>query len=269
MVPASISSLVVMALIGSIAWPAQAWVIPVLWVVSGAVVLIPAFDSLLARRLFSMREPSARDLQRLEPAWQSVCRTAGVNPDRYRLWIEGSQGLNAFAAGGRTVAVTRRALELPPPMLEAVLAHELGHHVHGHARVSLLGWWYSLPARGAILLVGLVAKGILAVGRSFSRHGGAAVALASVLLVLLLAAAVVFLNPWLLLIPVMAPVMAAVARAGEYRADQAAASLGYGVALQDLLKGWVAGSGGEKRTWRARVLASHPAAVDRVRRLRG
>ncbi|MCG8920549.1 M48 family metalloprotease [Actinokineospora sp. PR83] len=265
--PAFLSSLVVMILLGSIAWPSQSWVIPVVWVLSGVVVFVPAIEAVLAKGLFDMHEPSARDLSRLEPVWTSVCRAAGVNRERYRLWIEGSKGLNAFAAGGRTVAVTRAALDLPPHLLEAVLAHELGHHLHGHARVSLLGWWYQLPARGAIILVALVAKGVLAVGRFFGRFGGAAVVLASVLLVLVLLAGVVYLNPWLLLMPLLAPVVAWSSRLGEYRADRAAAALGYAPALRDVLKGWLAAAGGDRRTWRARVLASHPAHVDRIRRL--
>jgi len=56
-------------------------------------------------------------------------------------------------------------------------------------------------------------------------------------------------------------------RLGEYRADRAAAALGYAPALRDVLKGWLAAAGGDRRTWRARVLASHPAHVDRIRRL--
>jgi Zn-dependent protease with chaperone function len=35
---------------------------------------------------------------------------------------------------------------LSPVQLEAVLAHELGHHLGGHPWASLLRYWYSLPA---------------------------------------------------------------------------------------------------------------------------
>ncbi|WP_424184225.1 M48 family metalloprotease [Actinokineospora sp. G85] len=267
-VPGFLSSLTALIVIGSLVWPSQAWVIPVVWVLSGAVVFIPVVEGLLVKALLDVQEPSAREMAKLEPVWTSVCRAAGVSREKYRLWVEGSRGLNAFAAGGHTVAVTRAALDLPPHLLEAVLAHELGHHLHGHARVSLLGWWYELPARGVILLVGLVAKGVLAVGRFFARYGGAAVVLASVLLVLIMLAGVVWLNPWLLLIPAMAPLVAFATRMGEYRADRAAAALGYGPALQDVLKGFLAAAGGDQRTIRARLLASHPAHVDRIRRLR-
>jgi Zn-dependent protease with chaperone function len=51
---------------------------------------------------------------------------------------------NAYAAGGRSVAVTSRVLRdyesgrLPDNLLVAVLVHELGHHATGATRPLLL-----------------------------------------------------------------------------------------------------------------------------------
>ncbi|WP_235967803.1 M48 family metalloprotease [Streptomyces mesophilus] len=60
------------------------------------------------------------------------------------MWTEESQDLNAYAAAGHTVGVSRFALEnLPSAQLAAVLAHELGHHTGGHA--------WSLTARLLVL----------------------------------------------------------------------------------------------------------------------
>ena len=61
---------------------------------------------------------------------------------RYSLWIQDSDDVNATPTPGHTVAVTRWALyTLPPAHLEAVLAHELSHHLGGRAWLSLLSFW--------------------------------------------------------------------------------------------------------------------------------
>ncbi|WP_084467528.1 M48 family metalloprotease [Actinokineospora inagensis] len=268
--PALVSSAVVVALVARLIWAAPwvVWTVVALWVLSGAVTFLPSVESLLARGMFDMRRPSTVEMTRLGPLWESVCATAGVDSARYVLWVEQSRELNAFAAGGRTVAVTRRAVELPARALEAILAHELGHHLSGHSRVSLLAWWYELPARASIWLVGLATRAVLLVGRVFARFGSAAGALASVLVSLVLLVGLIALNPWLLLMPLLSPLLAWSSRLGEYRADATAAGFGYGPALVDVLSGWLAAEHGRRRPWRVRMLASHPATADRIRRLR-
>ncbi|WP_018683327.1 M48 family metalloprotease [Actinokineospora enzanensis] len=269
--PAFVSSLVVVGLLPSLLWPGRTWVLWLvigLWLASGALTFLPAVESLLARAMFDMRAPSVGEMTRLAPPWERVCAAAGVDGRRYSLWVEQSRELNAFAAGGRTVAVTRRALELPPRALEAILAHELGHHLSGHSRVSLLAWWYELPARASIFLVRWAVRLVLMVGNVFARFGSGAGALASVLLALLLVFGLVVLNPWLLLMPLLSPLLAWSSRLGEYRADATAARLGYGPALVDVLSGWLAAERG-KRSLRVRMLASHPSTSDRIRRLHG
>ncbi|SDD31136.1 M48 family metalloprotease [Actinokineospora iranica] len=270
--PAFLSSLVVVAVLARVVWPSPewgAWVVVVAWVASGALTFVPWVEKVLAGAMFAMRAPTVGERQRLEPLWRSVCAAAGTDPGRYTLWVEQSRDLNAFAAGGRTVAVTRRALDLPGRSLEAILAHELGHHLSGHARVSLLGWWYELPARGSILVVRLAMRLVLFVGRVFLRFGSAAAGLASVLIALILLFGLVLLNPWLVLMPLLSPLLAWASRLGEYRADRTAATLGYGPALIEVLSGWLAADPhGSRRPLRARMLASHPAHADRIRRLR-
>ncbi|GLZ41764.1 M48 family metalloprotease [Actinokineospora sp. NBRC 105648] len=269
--PAFASSLVVVALVARLIWPSTTWAVWLvvgLWVLSGAATFLPWVEKALARAMFDMRRPTAAELRRLGPHWAAVCGSAGVDSARYTLWVEQSRDLNAFAAGGRTVAVTRRALDLPPYALEAILAHELGHHLSGHSRVSLLAWWYELPARGAIFLVALAMRVVLFVGNVFARFGSAAGALAASLLSLVILAGMVWLNPWLLLMPLVSPLMAWSSRLGEYRADATAARLGYGPALVDVLSGLLTAEQRTRRPLRVRMLATHPAAAERIRRLR-
>ncbi|MFD0855392.1 M48 family metalloprotease, partial [Actinomadura adrarensis] len=89
---------------------------------------------------------------RLSGPWQQVMQRAAQSPDRYRLNVTDRDDLNACGPAGRLIAVTAdSARTLPPPQLEAVLAHELGHRlgwraipafVHTHLTwPSRLLWW--------------------------------------------------------------------------------------------------------------------------------
>jgi len=267
-VPVVASSLLVLALLGKLVWSPGFWVVPAGWVVAGAITFVPAFEHFLLPLVFGMRSPTARELARLTPCWQAVCAAAGVDSGRYRLWVERSHELNAFAAGGRTVAVTRTALDLPQPSLEAILAHELGHHLAGHTRISLFVWWLELPARILTRLVRLLALVVPYVGRAFAAFGRSVAVLVTVLLSLGILTALAFLDPWLLLAPLLGPVLAWSKRLGEYRADLMAARLGYGPELIGLLKEWITlHRGDERRLW-TRLLAGHPAHIDRIKRLK-
>lgn len=267
-VPVVASSLIVLTVIGRLAWPEYLWVVPAGWVLAGGITFVPAFEHFLLPRLFGMRPPTARELARLTPSWNAVCATAEVDGGRYRLWVDPSRELNAFAAGGRTLAVTRTALDLQPPSLEAILAHELGHHLSGHTRISLLVWWLELPARLLTRLVRLLALVVPYVGRAFAAFGRSVAVLVTVLLSLGILTALAFLDPWLLLAPLLGPVLAWSKRLGEYRADLVAARLGYGPELIALFKDWITlHRGDERRLW-ARLLSGHPAHIDRIRRLK-
>src|SRR5690606_36051606 len=88
-----------------------------------------------------------------------VCAQAGVRGDRYVLRVQRSNALNATAGAGHLVGVTVTALNLPPRYLEAVLAHELGHHLGGHAAIGLLHSWYSFPLRTVVRVATWVGRG--------------------------------------------------------------------------------------------------------------
>lgn len=76
-----------------------------------------------------LKEPEA---DYLYPLFEEVCQRAGVSSSWYRLYIYPSEQINAFAQGRRTIAVCRTALNvLSPEEIKGLLAHELGHHVHG------------------------------------------------------------------------------------------------------------------------------------------
>jgi STE24 endopeptidase len=161
------------------------------------------------------------------------------------------------------------SLRLPPKHLEAVLAHELGHHLAGHPMVDVLSWWYALPARGAAFLAMQALRIILAVASAFARVGGGVGALVALLLSLLVLTMLAFLSIWLLLVPLISPLLAWARRLGELSADRVAASLGYGPHLADLLQRWFTAGQQRPASLRTRLLATHPSPATRIQRLRG
>ncbi|MET9226620.1 M48 family metalloprotease [Lentzea sp. NPDC003310] len=268
-VPTVLSSLLVLALLGKAVTPQALWLPPALWLLSGAVVFLPATDQLLAVVAYRLRKPTRTERAALEPLLEEVCGAAGVDPRRYWLRIQNSKGINAMAVGGHVVGVSTAALQLPPRQLEAVLAHELGHHLAGHTRISLLRWWYELPARAVVGLVVLVGVAIHGVGRAVGTPGARVI---STLLIVVLAAAALVVSPWLVLVPVIAPLLAWSSRRAELHADRVAAELGYGPVLLEVLRRWVREGQDDLRARapvRARMLASHPSCAQRITRLRG
>lgn len=268
-IPTVLSSLLVIALVGRAVTPETLWLLPALWLASGAIVFVPATDKLLAALAHRLRRPTRTESAALEPLLDEVCGAAGVDPRRFWLRIQNSKEINAMAVGGHVVGVSTAALQLPSAQLEAVLAHEVGHHLAGHTKISLLRWWYELPSRLVVWLVVVVAVGVLAAGQAVGTRGAA---ITSIVLVVVLAAAAVVVSPWLLLVPVIAPLLALSSRRAELHADRVAAELGYGPLLLEVLQRWVREGHDEHRAragFRARMLASHPSCAQRISRLRG
>ncbi|MFM9446604.1 M48 family metalloprotease [Streptomyces acidiscabies] len=208
-------------------------VVVLAWLASGALMFHRPTESALARYLLHLRHPTPQERARLEPVWNEVTARAGVDGRTYELWVEDSDSLNAVAAAGHIVGVTRFAMnELPNGELAAVMAHELGHHVGGHAWSGLLGHWYALPGRLAwrVLktVLGLVYKasrafGLIGVSIAVLFIGGIALATISSLYGL----------PLLLLAVPYA--LAAVSRRSELQADRHAAALGFAPMLAAVL----------------------------------
>ena len=266
-VPTVLSSLLLVSLLGRAVSQQMWWLFPVLWLVSGAIVFVPATDRVLAAVVHRLRKPTRTESATLEPLLEDVCANAGVDPGRYWLRIQNSREINAMAVGGHVVGVSTAALGLPREQLEAVLAHELGHHLAGHTKISLLRWWYELPARMTILVVVLVGVVVLRIGQAFGGTG----AIVSVVLVVALGIVAVLASPWLLLVPVIAPLVALTSRRAELHADRIAAELGYGPRLLEVLQRWIREGHDDIRAragLRARMLASHPSCAQRISKLK-
>ncbi len=253
------------------------------WTASAALILVRPVEAGLARLLYpSLRRPRAAELARITPALDRVCRRAGTDPHRYLLRVEEKRQVNAFALGGHVLAVTRMALELPDDMLEAVLAHEVGHHRHLHPLAIILGWWYLLPFEAGDRLLRAIRRLTRWLARTFGRlndrtgglAGGRAPDGALGMLVLLLVLGVLVVAGGVLVVALLvrlATVLsAALSRAGEHAADRHAAELGYGPGLvQVLFLFQQAEFAAPRPRGMAALLRSHPssqARIDAIRR---
>ena len=257
------------------------------WTASAALIQVRPVEAGLARLLYrGLRRPRAAELARIAPALERVCRRAGTDPGRYLLRVEEKRQVNAFALGGHMLAVTRVACELPDDMLEAVLAHEVGHHRHLHPLAIILGWWYLLPFEAGERLLRTIRRVVRWLARTFGRlsdrtggvSGGRAAdgalgmaVLLVVLGVLVLAGSVLVVALGLLWLPLavlvrLAKVLAAaLSRAGEHAADQHAAELGYGPGLvQVLLLFRQAEQAAPRPRGMAALLRSHPSSQSRI-----
>ena len=258
----------------------------VCWTASAGLLLLRPVEARFARLLFMVRRPSERELERLRPVWRQACQRAGAEPDGFTLRVEDSDLVNAFALGAHFVAVTRRALELPDQLLEAVLAHELGHHRDLHPLAATLGWWYLMPFSLLSAALRRVGAATVATSRVFSglkrRTGqvsggrplegapgmvgvlvilGALVVVGTVLVVMLCA---VWLPLWLVT-RLSRLLSAALSRSAEYAADRRATESGYAADLIRVLELFELDEQRAPRSAVAARLASHPPCRARIR----
>ncbi|GAB3741601.1 M48 family metalloprotease [Microlunatus parietis] len=218
------------------------------WLASGALIFLRPVEAALARVRLRARRPLPQESDHLLPIWDSVIRTAGVDGDRFQLWISDTDGINASAASGHIVTVTRAAVQVMPPReLAAVLAHELGHHLGGHPWAGLLAHWYSLPFRALtrlivlfVRLVALITTAILTVLLSLTRLGGLAKLFFHPLLWICIATMLLMYAPLIVLVVLPIAFLRFFDRYGELRADRTAAELGYGPELLRVFQIWQA-----------------------------
>ncbi|WP_409059167.1 M48 family metalloprotease [Streptomyces sp. SYP-A7185] len=280
--PGMLMSLLVLLLISGAldAWLGLPfWILPLAWLLSGAMTFHRPTEDFLARYLLRLQRPMPEEYARLAPVWREVTARAGVDGQAYELWVEDSDDLNAYAACGHIVGVTRFTLDrLPSSQLAAVLAHELGHHTGGHAWVSLLGYWYALPGRMAWFAVRLLVAYALAFTSYFSWAATAALVLVICVVSYVTITRLYGLPLLLLVTPYL---IAAVGRRAELRADQHAAALGFAPMLAQVLQAMYATESQAKRQAVAasghkaampgvlgRLLSTHPDYPTRIHRLR-
>jgi Zn-dependent protease with chaperone function len=225
----------------------------------GAVLLAIRPVELRVAHVFAgaSEPPSPEERARLEPLLARVGEKAGMDPGRIIIRIQDSAGVNAAAGGGHLLFVTRGALAVPDGQLEAILAHELGHHRGFHPVMTAVVWWLRLP--GAVLagVYRLLRRAVAAVT---GRLGALGRLLAIPLLLLLVVWQLTVM--WLYYIADLLAQRAA--RISEYEADAAAARWGYAEPLAAAYASMPQVE--DSSRWR-RLMDDHPPLADRIERL--
>ena len=278
--PAMVGSLLLLLVLCS--WAGQ-WeaLLLLAWLASAAAVFTPVGERAAVRWACGFVRPSARQRAQLEPAWHRVLGRCGVNPGDVDLYLQRSRAVNAFTAGGRSVALTTGAqAEFVKPHLvqhheppantarvEALLAHELGHWAGNGTRIGLVTAWLAAPWR-------FVSRLFLALGLAFAHRQPRR--LLALLVVAVVGVAVVqaiqhgqhavaALLICLAVAGVACPLAdAALSRREEYAADRYAADAGYGPDLAAALVNLDAGSEHRRPGLLDRLTARHPSVAQRL-----
>lgn len=247
---------------------------PLAWAVGAAVLTTRVGERLTVHAACGFRRPSPAQAAELGTAWSTALQMAGTAAGDVALYVQTAAAPNAYAAGGRSVAVTSRVVadhaigRLPHGPLVAVLVHELGHHASGGTRPMLFLAWLTAPWRAtARVLVGLAS---IVAGRH-PRRGLGIVVLAG-----LAAAAVRALQrgQWMaggvlgflgLMVGLVPLANAAISWRSEFAADRFAADHGLAIELVAALRVLVEGSPAP-RGW-SRLLSTHPTCEQRIQAL--
>jgi Zn-dependent protease with chaperone function len=251
----------------NLVWPTWGAGVPL--VVWGVGAVLPSWpQERIQQAWYGYRDPTTEELRRInEPIRRALQRTA-VPAGRVRLVIADTQELNAPATAGRTIAITSYAASsLPSDQLEAVLAHELTHHVGLHTVPVFCHTQLMLPIRALRWLLARIWRPVRQMWRvAMAWHTPfgflvtflLAVVAAVVIVISAVPACVAFLG-------------AALSRVStdrtEFQADAAVAGLGLGPQLLAALETGI--EVGHVETDRVgHLLALPPLAVRRAQRLR-
>lgn len=212
----------------------------------------PIGESIL-RFLSGLREPIRQERAVFDSAFKNVIKRSEYEQSDFDLLVSEDSVPNAFAIGQRTVAITRGFLNLPVDEIEAVLAHELGHHKNGDCKRLLV--CYIVGIIGQAALAGLSILGLLLRSRSNIFMG--------ILGMTFWVFALLF--EFIVLIPLHLANMFQ-SRREEHRADKYAYDLGYGDSMMSFFYRIMDDSA--KPTGLMAVLSStHPSPGKRIKYL--
>jgi STE24 endopeptidase len=248
--------------------------LPLAWAAGAAVLMTRVGEQITLRAACGFHVPSPAQAASLEPAWSAALGVTGTDPGDVELYVQTARAPNAYAAGGRSVAVTSRVVEdhatgrLREGQLVAVLVHELGHHATGATRPMLLLTWLAAPwcATSSVLAglanilagrdprrgLGIVVLAGLAVGEFRALQQGQWLAGGVLVVVGLTAVLVPLAN-------------AAISRRSEYAADRFAADHGLAIELAAALR--VLNDGKRAPRGWSRLLSTHPTSDQRIKAL--
>lgn len=138
------------------------------WLALAGLWLTPAGERVAVRVAYRYRRPPAAQLATLRaPVALAQART-GVDGRALDVYVRaGSDRLNAYAAGRRSIAVSGKVVtaldrgQLTVPQVAALLTHEIGHLHARSTRYGLAVAWLAAPWRVVVALFGGLLRGIV------------------------------------------------------------------------------------------------------------
>ena len=218
-----------------------------------ALLCTPAAERRVARLFVEARDPAPPEQERLGPLLDRLGARAGMDARRFDVRVQETGELNAAAGGLRTLFVTTAALRRSDAELEALLAHELGHHRALHPVGTLVLWWLSIP--------GEVLEAVYRALRGLAQRLTGRVRPLALLVQLLLVVWQVAVM-WVFYVGRLLARWAS--RVSEYAADRSAAAWGYGPQLAAL---YADVGDVEPQSRLERLLLEHPPMPERIDRL--
>jgi hypothetical protein len=127
--PAIVGSLLLLLVL--LSWMGQ-WegLVPLGWAASGPATFTRAGERVAVAVGCGFRRPRPAQQEALDPVWVAAVARAGIDPAGVELYVQRRAELNAYAVGGRSVAVTSGvvraflARRLGSSEMEAVLIHD-------------------------------------------------------------------------------------------------------------------------------------------------
>jgi Zn-dependent protease with chaperone function len=236
--------------------PAQfAYVATVLVFAGAGLLFVRPIERRFAGVIAPSREPTPDEAERLRRLLSRLRERSGIDTTRLIVRVQRSDQLNAAAGAAHLLFVSEAALRCADPELEALLAHELGHHRGLHPVITAVVWWLSLPGEA-------LAAAYRALRRVVLRLSHRIRVLAIAAQVLLIAWQLTVM--WLYYAGKLLTLRAA--RVSEFVADRAAADWGYARELATLYASLVE-TPPQGRL--ARLTADHPPTPLRIERLLG
>jgi Zn-dependent protease with chaperone function len=242
------------------------------WLLVAAALLYRPVERAAVRLAYRYRDLSGREVALLGPAQRQALHRCGLPVDAIDWYVHRTmRGVNASAAGGRSVAVSADLVDalargrLSEQHAAAILTHEAAHHLDRATRYGLMIAWLTAPWRLAAAMFASLLRAIV------HRVPTARTALVLVPVVGVIAGVQLAQHQaWLplavlvglaLVVGVQPLAEAAVSRASERAAHEHTARAGFGPELVDALQ--------RSRTDDRARLACHPSEPDRSTRAPG
>ena len=217
------------------------------------VALSPIGEAFL-RLVYGVKSVQRRkDKEYLLPIFEEVTG----NNTKIKLYIDKSMMINAYAIGRNTIVVTKGSIEiLRENQIKGLIAHELGHIIHGDTLIPLIlivGNMFMLIAFIAIKMIEI----IMAITDNIMNENNIISSIIKIILDIGM-----FLVVQLIQILVLIN-----QRQNEYKADDFAYTLGYGDDLLEVLYILDSIDLGGKVSVIDRLKSSHPHVGERIQRL--